>query len=375
MKNLDFLKEVLNCYLNAKILPKTDFYFLIGKYPYLGKPTQDFCPKLAISDFDGVFNRKDSPDLYMEIFKNMAKENPKIRKNFEKILKIDKKIRTPEDVEIAEKEFSKIFKKCKLKKEEFENACEEVAKEFLKFSLVRGAKSCVYRLQKELGYVFSIISGSPRKALEKIGKEIGISTEYIYGTEYFFDKKGNFLKLKLVLGSRKNEKKEQLLQKNIQNKYGCCFIFEDEPILNAPYMKAGINPSIIIGKPQPLPFDIFAFCPQARENLEELVKEVYKFEYGWVSIHSLEEWELKRIIELSNKIKKIDLSVPKNKREFCKILIEIVELKEKYKLISSPSLFKNLIFDLIQEEDQEKCKTLMKKIWKISVSRFPELNF
>lgn len=373
MKDLEFLKEALNRYLNAKVLPQTDFYFLIGNHPYLGRPKQGFLPKIAISDFDGVFNKKDSKDLYLQVFENLARENQRIRKSFGKILKIDEKIKTPEDVERAEKEFIKIFRKCKLKREEFKNSCEEAAKDFLKFSLVKGAKSCVYRLKEELGYVFSIISGSPKAALEKIGREIGVEEEYVYGSQYFFDERGNFLKLKLVLGTRKKEKKDIVLQKNVQTKYGCCFVFEDEPVLNAPYLKAGINPLIIVKNPQPLPFDVLSFCPEARENLEELVKEVYKFEYGWVTVHSLEEEEIKRILELSKKLKMY--FDQKQKREFCKILTEIIGIKEKHRLISSPSLLKGLILDLAREEKEEECKRLMEKIWESSASRIPELSF
>ncbi|MFQ6118732.1 MAG: hypothetical protein ACE5KE_02470, partial [Methanosarcinales archaeon] len=108
---------------------------------------------------------------------------------------------------------------------------------------------------------------------------------------------------------------------------------------------------------------------------EELIKEVYKFEYGWVSVHSLKEEELKNIIELSKRFRSLTSSDLKFKEEFCKTLIEILEIKEKYRLISGASWLKKLITNLIATKDQEESKKIMGKIWRFSISNLPELYF
>lgn len=376
MQGTEFYKKILNSYLNVKIIPRTDFSFLIENYPYLGIPKREkFCMKAGMLDCDGVLNRKDAQELYKDVFDELAKRNSLIRRDFDKLLKIDEKIQKPEDVSIAKEKFSSFFRTHKLKKEEFDSACEEVAENFVKYSLIKGARRCVYRLEKELGYLLAVISGCPRKALERVTESMGIKSENIYATEYFFNKEGEFESLNLILGFEKPKEKDSFLKKNVQTRYGCCFVFEDDPILSAPYMKTGINPSILIGKYlKSLPFDVVTCCPEARDNLEELIKEVYKFEYGWVSIHSLENEELKNIIELSKRFRSLDPSDLKNKEKFCKILIEILEIKEKYRLISSPSWLKKLITNLIITKDQEESKKLMGKIWKFSLSNFPELH-
>lgn len=371
MKDFEFYKKVLNSYLNASSVPRIDFSFLIEGYPYLEVPKREnFCKKAAILDCDGVLNRRDAQELYKDFFYLLFKED------FEKVLKIDERIKRPEDVPRGEKELSIFFKSHKLKKEEIDLACEEATRNFIKFSLVKGAKRFVYRLQNELGYEVALISGCYKKAVEKVAEEIGIKRENVYATEYFYDETGEFKSMRLVIGSRKLEGKNLFLKKNIQTSYGCCFVFEDEYELNAPYMKAGINPSIIVGKRvKELPFDVYAFCPEARDNLEELIKKVYAFEYGWVSIHLLGREGIEDLLGLCKKIRSLDLSNTKAKEEFCRNLLKIVNLKERYRLISGSSWLKELILDLIMTKDEIENKELKRKIWNFSCSNIPELSF
>lgn len=365
------MKEILNSYLNANSVPRIDFSFLIEGYPYLEVPKRErFCKKAAILDCDGVLNRRDAQELYKDVFYLLFKED------FENILKIDERIKKPEDVPRGEKELSNFFKSYKIRKEKIDLACEEAAENFIKFSLVKGAKRFVYRLEKELGYEVALISGCFKKAVERVAEEIGIKRENVYATEYFCDETGEFKDMRLVLGSRKLERKNFFLKKNIQTSYGCCFVVEDEYELNAPYMKAGINPSIIVGKRvKSLPFDVYTFCPEARDNLEELIKKVYGFEYGWVSIHLLGREGVEDLLDFCKEIRSLNLSNTEIKEDFCRALLKIVDLKERYRLIPSSSWLKELILDLIITKDEIKSKELIKKIWNLSCSNIPELNF
>lgn len=300
-----FLKGLFDLYLNTKFIPLSYHLFISGHLSYLGYlPGQKIFPKAAIFDFDGVFEFPGNMPLYLLFPNKLAEENQKVRRKLPELEKYFEKMGKSGDVVWVEEKISKIYRECDLSPSNIKTATDDVVKEF---RFAKKSREFISRIKNEMGYLPGIISGAPQLPLESLGEMLGIDKENVYGTEFHFDEKGKFEKISLRLRFRKLDAKATFLQKFVNNPHGCYFVFSDDPKLDEPLAKAGLNPSIFIGKFErnELPFDVCTTCPEARENMLNLIPKMYQFEMAYVASFYRGRREEEKILSLRDEI--IDL--------------------------------------------------------------------
>jgi len=297
-----FLKKFFDLHLNTKFIPLSYHLFIAGYHPYLGYfPSHEIFPKAAIFDFDGVFEFPESMPLYLLFPNKLAEENQKVRRKLPELEKSFEEMDKTGNVILVEEKTSKIYKECDISPSNIKAATDGVVKEF-KFA--KRSREFISRIKTEMGYLPGIISGAPQLSLESLGEMLGIDRENIYGTEFHFDEKGKFKKISLRLRFRKLDAKTTFLQKFVNNPHGCYFVFSDDPKLDEPLAKAGLNPSIFIGKfeKKELPFDVCTTCPEARENMLNLIPKMYQFEMAYVASFYRGRKEEEKILSLRDEI-------------------------------------------------------------------------
>lgn len=364
-----FNKNLLNFYLNVKSTPKTDWRFILGQYSFLGY-SPDTVPKLAVFDFDGILEKQEADELYKLVLSKMIKINGRIQKRANDLVKWIGVLQTPEGYKIAKDKIVGIFKECKLTKSEYDEANEEAAKEFIKESLVNGAKNCIERLKHEMGYLPTIISAGFKQAEIKVCEYLGILKENVTATQFLFDD-DKFYEIDFVLGSRRTEAKNDILKRRLGRKYGCYFIFDNDPILNASTLKSGLNPAIIIGdylreELVQLNFDVFTCCPEARDNLLNIIPSMDRFEYGWIIANILPKKIIDKSFNLSAKQRELFnqlefLDVAKSefsslRDKFVSLSLQILDIKEKFHLITEKTEIRNELLELITVKKNVKKK-------------------
>ncbi len=355
-----YYKNLLNFYLNVKSRPKTDWRFIFGQHPYLGY-SSDTIPKLAIFDFDGIFEKQDKDELYKLVLSKMVKTNRKLQNRVNDLVKWIKILQTPEGYKPAKDKIVEIFKSCNLTRSEYDESNDEAAKEFIKNSLVNGAKTCIKRLKYKMGYLPAIISAGFRPAEIKVCEYLGISNTNVTATQFLFDG-DEFYGIDFVLGSRRMDAKSNLLKRKLGSRYGCYFIFDNDPVLNASILKSGLNPSVIIGdypreQLMQLDFDVFTCCPEARDNLLNIIPSMNRFEYGWTVANILPKKIINKFFSLSTKQRKLfnqleALDVAKSefsslRDRLVSLSLQILNIKEKFHLITEESEIRDDLWRLL----------------------------
>ena len=374
---------MLDFYLNTPFLPNTDYSIRLGKHSYLGLIEGSYMKGL-VSDFDGVYNRPGSLELYKLVTEKLAEKNKIIGKRMTHIEGLFKKLRSPSKVPYVEEEIGKTFTSCGLKRGEYKEANEEAAEEFLKHSLTRGAKEYISRTKSEMGYLSAVVSGCYKTALTIVCESIGIPERHVYGTDIGFY--GDAVSAHLMLGNRKVKARDTFLtakngflEGTIGTRYGCYFVIDDDPILDAPLLKTGLNPSIIVGdfKRAELPFDVTTTCVESRENMLNLIPPMYRFEYGFVATFLSDlpaQHQINNLsCDLGDYIKdRSDFEHVKD--DFIKKTLKILDIKEGQRLIYDASYIRNTVGRLLVEDDKETTYKIANGIFDYFKSYIPEIS-
>jgi phosphoserine phosphatase len=381
-----YYKNLLNFYLNVKINPKVDWSFLLGQYPYLGYlGGETVALKIAAFDVDGVLEKEGSDEFSNIALYKLAKENTKILKRMPEIAKYVKILQTMDGIDIGKRELSRIFRDCNLRESEYQNACEEAVKEFVKHSLISGAKTCIKRLRKKMGYESALLSAAPHEYLELLAEYLGIPKENVVGTRFPFYNGMLRGDIDFLVGKRRLEGKNILLERKVSTKHGCYFIFDNDPNLNAPTLKSGLNPSILVGDfPREellkLDFDVFSCCPEARENLTNIINPINRFEYGWVVANAIPKEAISKAFRLSYNQRRLfdQLEIMDVAREeysslrdqFVSVSLQILNLKDEFKLIAEDSEIRDDLWRLIIAKGN--AKDQIKSIFEFFKTNVPE---
>jgi len=289
----EYAKRMLDFFLNTSFSPATDYTAIIGGRPYMGT-AGGTALKGMLSDFDGVYERKDADPLYVQVTEELGKENTVLGKNIGDVWASLKRLRTPADVTAVEDAIGGTFTYCGLTYDQYIEANRRAAEKFIRDSLVKGAKAYTTKLSEDMGYASAVVSGCYKPALCMVCGHLGIPKRHVYATEVGFH--GRSVSVNLMIGERKYESRESflssknsILRDGIGTERGCYFLINDNPsALEHPFMKAGLNPALITGSytREELPFDVSTPCPEAREDLTKLIAPMYRFEYAWVAVNT-----------------------------------------------------------------------------------------
>lgn len=289
----EYARRMLDFFLNSGFSPATEYTAIIGGRPYMGV-ANGYALKEVLSDFDGVFERKDAKPLYIQVTDEFGEANSVLGDNIGDVWTSLKHLRTPADVASVEDSIGRTFTYCGLTYDQYMEANRKVADRFIRDSLVKGAKAYIKKLFDDMGYSPAIVSGCYKPALDIVCSHLGIPKRHVYATELGFH--GSSVSVSLMIGERKYGSRESflnskssILSKDVGTERGCYFLINDNPsVLEEPFMKAGMNPALITGsyRRNELPFDVSAPCPEAREDLTKLIAPMYRFEYGWVAVNT-----------------------------------------------------------------------------------------
>lgn len=362
--NYELRKRVRNLHLNADFIPFSYSLFISGKHSYLGYiPNLGLYPRAAVFDFDGVFEYPETIPGYKLFIIKACEENRKLELRINDIdSSIDEMVMTG-NIIVGEARLSQIYRESELTEEQCKNAVIETVKEF-KFA--KNSGKLISRIKYNFGCLPAIISGSPQMVLEPLGRIIGFDPENIYGTPFVFDKFGRFVGMFLRLRVRKVDAQDIFLQKFVNNMYGCRYFFSDDFVSDAPIAKFGLNPSIFASKTdgKQLPFDVAVCCPEARDNMLNLILRMNRFDFGYVVSES-------RTLEEENKISNLALDVQdmakeisslkgidfrSRKKSFIKSSVELFKMGERF--IDKKHYIKERILRLSFSYDENESKEL-----------------
>lgn len=379
-------RALLNFYSNADFSAQTDFFLNLGENPFLGyDPSKVRYKKAGISDVDGVFNAKDANPLYKNFLLEMCKENSKVKQELPKIIKYLKVLQTPGKEKEGELLISKEFRECNIKEDQVNNACREAAKNFIRYSLISGARDFIRKIDEELGYTPGLLSASPKLSLDILAEYLGIPSSNVYATRFRF-KNGKFYTIDFMLGMRRLNAKNNFLKNRVDTKYGCYFIVDDDPLLNLCTLKSGLNPTIIVGDfPKKLPFDVSILCMEARDNLLNLVKPILRYEYAWIVYHLMDDKTIYKSFTLASEQKKLFNELMKSysepelkdlrnqlKIKFAKKSIQILNIKSKFGLITRENYIRDQIATVLLEMDESREKEVAEEVFKYFKNYIPE---
>jgi len=295
--------------LNSGVTPATDYYVVIDGRSYMGRAKGSYA-KGAASDFDGVFEKQGANPLYKSVIEAIGENNKEVGRRNNEVWACLKRLRTPADVPAVEAEIGNIYTECGLTQKQYIDSNYDAAENFIKHDLVKGAKSCIRRLDDEMGYPLVVVSAGFKPSLDRICGYLGIPEERVYGTTIGFY--GDNVRPRLMLGERKPEAKGDAMERMVGVRNGCCIVIDDNPSeVEHPFIKAGLNPSIITGeyKREMLPFDVTAPCPEAREDLTKLIPLIYSYEYGWAAVHTTDVQTEREIIRTASEINELRVSL------------------------------------------------------------------
>jgi hypothetical protein len=362
-----FQQKVLNLYLNADFIPFSYNLFISGQHSYLGNLfNAGLHPKAAVFDFDGVFEFPDTLPLYRLFIEKLFKENNSLSLRSKDIELCINQMEETGDIPTGEQKLVKIYIECGVTKNQCENAKKETVKEF---RFARNSGKFIDKIKFELGYLPAIISGSPQMVLEPLGEILGIYKNNIYGSVFRFDGE-RLVGIFLRLNSRKVDAQDILLQKFVNNMYGCRFFYSDDFVADASVAKLGLNPSIFVSKlgREELPFDVAVCCPEARENMLNLIPRMYAFEAGYVTTNSRNLEEERGVSELAIRVQELAKEAVElknadfytRKKSFINNSIKLYTANKRFMV--KGEYMKEKILNLMASKDEEENKELIAKI-------------
>lgn len=298
----EYERRMLDFFLNSGFTPETDYHVVIDGRSFMGR-LEGSAAKVVAFDFDGVVEKQGANPLYESVRKELGVKNKEVGRRNNEIWSCLGRLKTPADVPAVEHEIGSIYTECGLTHQQYIDANNDAAKEFIKHDIVKGARACMRRLDDEMGYTPVVISGCYKPALDVVCEYLEIPSKRVYGTTLDFF--GNNVKARMMIGHRKPEAKGDAMERAIGTRHGCCLVVDDNPSpINEPFIKAGINPSIITGdfRRDTLPFDVTVPCPEARDDLTKLIAPIYRYEYGWAAVNTTDAVTENKIIKAACEI-------------------------------------------------------------------------
>jgi hypothetical protein len=369
---------MLDFSLNSGFSPANDYYVVIDGRSYMGR-LEGSAAKVVVFDFDGVVEKRGANPLYESVRKELGVKNKEVGRRNNEIWSCLGRLKTPADVPAVEDEIGSIYTECGLTYQQYIDANNDAAKEFIKHDIVKGAKACIRRLDDEMGYTPVVISGCYKPALDVVCDHLGILQKRVYGTTLDFY--GNTVRPRLMLGDRKPEAKGDVMERTVGTRHGCCVVINDNPSpLEDPVIKAGINPSIITGdfKRSELPFDVTVPCPEAREDLTRLIPPIYRYEYGWVVTRTTDVLTEHEAIGTASAVRAglTDTTGVDSDRVRFRIASEanrLLELKEKSGLVRNVDAARNMLARFLVSEGADS-KVLAGEILDYFYKHMPEMR-
>ena len=371
----EYARRMLDFFLNSRFSPANDYYVVIDGRSYMGR-LEGSAAKVVVFDFDGVVEKQGANPLYESVRKELGVKNKEVGRRNNEIWSCLGRLKTPADVPAVEDEIGGIYTECGLTHQQYIDANNDAAKEFIKHDLVKGAKTCIRRLDSEMGYTPVVISGCFKPALDVVCDHLGIPQKHVYGTTLDFY--GNKVRPRLMLGDRKPKAKGDVLEHTVGTRHGCCFVIDNNPSpIEDPFIKAGINPSIIVGdfKRHELPFDVTVPCPEAREDLTRLIPPMYRYEYGWVATRTTDAVTEHEIISAASEITKslADARSVLDRSRLVSKADRIISLKERRGLVRNADAARRMFGRFLVSGDEDR-KILAGKLLEYFDTYVPEMR-
>lgn len=361
------LVALFNFYLKTLFNPRSDFYFVREGYSFLGRDLSNVSKWKALGlDVDGVLNRKKTPSLSQIILNDIANEYGK-QKSLSEVIKYVKLLQTPDGMKIGEKKLSEIYtKEYDLDEETFNKVCYDSVKDFIKSNLITGALDFIKK-STEMGYYIILLSAAPRIALKFLVEELSLPIENFTGSYFPFINGKLRGHINFLVGNRRVQAKNEYLEKKIDTRYGCYVIIDDNPTLNAPTLKSGLNPAILVEnfsniELEKLDLDVYTCCPEARENLLYLLNPISKFEHAVIKWTVMGRNTIQNCFRLSMEQKEIykkvftrsDSKPDLNslKYDFAHSALKIININGKFRLIKEESEIRRQIWELLFTADR-----------------------
>ena len=249
----DYEKLMFGLYVNKNITytPHMDNSFIRGNFSYGGYSTSTF-KKAFTSDIDGTAT-KDKTLTYWWI-DGLTQANKLIRIIGEKLHEYMEKIpflEDSDDVKQTVKSFSDELFRCNIHYDEFREASIYAAENVVRHSLVPSYDRLVKELERHMGYIVSLSSGSPLECCTALAQRLNITPGYaserfgvqdsrIFGSLYKFDPDTKRFTGEIVSGLDNKVK----MMRNIHRATGCkddlSVLLDDNP-KSAPASVAGMT--------------------------------------------------------------------------------------------------------------------------------------
>lgn len=349
--------------LLTQLYLQTDFKvpysaFQIGDFVFLGsmKQGRKLRRKKFVTDFDGVFEAEGTQPLYKLFFKYLAEKNPAIDTNV-----IDDYIRSIFSGKPVKEVFGEMrdyLKSKDFRRSQYYRACELAANNWQ-------PNSEAWRTLKEIremGYDLTIISGSPKHALELAANKIGFEDYEIIGSRYEFDNSGRLIEIYPMLGEEKLKQKRRIVGNEPQ-------VAITDDIDTDYFITSGAELAIIVADKDSSisqnERDVYLFDKQIRKKFGSVIDYIRKFEYSFARAYKTSESSETMLLLYIQRLKKTQ-----NKKEFIGFLkmlrTELAEF-DPFSLMEEQTVITKYEF----EQDTEKEKKLNEEIFS-TLEKVPE---
>jgi len=272
-------------------------------------------PKIFIVyDLDKTLTAEDSNTVYQEYNNHLCSLNPRIyRERFSLEKCIEEIDKSPADFSEPQTRYWNILKRCKLKKEQHEEACLRTAKS-------KNIKIVPYAFQAfleqtKIGCELGINTGSPRDVAALVSKEkIGIPKAKIAGSELIFDQDGYFKEGILNLGKNKVISMSNFFLQPENCYCDCSFILSER---SAMYVtddlefdkhiaaKVGLEGGVVlyVGKKEYERKEFIISAPEIRKDLRRINPYVQLYRRAKLFATLVEPENANEIVKILKKIK------------------------------------------------------------------------
>jgi len=379
----DYEKLMFDLYVNKNITysPNMDNIFIRGNFSYGGYSTSTF-KKVFTSDIDGTAT-KDKTLTYWWI-DGLTQANKLIRRIGEKLHEYMEKIpflENPDDVKQSVKAFSDDLVRCNIHYDEFKEASKYAAENVVRHSLVPSYDRLVKELERHMGYIVSLSSGSPLECCVALAQRLnitpgfahekfGVQDSRIFGSLYRFDPDTKRFTGEIVSGLDNKVK----MMKNIHRATGCeddlSVLLDDNP-RSAPASVAGMTIWAVdhywlkklFG--QKFPGKLKVICPEARNDMNIVISLMKKFDRYKTAVYIMTPEAELELCNLSVRFKQSYENALKSKEDFIvhkRIFLDSArEIETLYEpIVTERSLnVSGTITELESSKDMERDKTLM----------------
>jgi phosphoserine phosphatase len=286
--------------------------------------------KKFVTDFDGVFEAEGTLPLYRLFFIHLAEENRKVEGDNGIVLnEIDAFIQTLYEGVSYKDVFSNIrnyLKKKNLQKYQYDEACRLAAEEW------KPSEEALQTVKEmnEMGYSFTVISGSSQDALVKAAAKVGFGEYEVIGTKYEFDSLGRLVEIYPMLGDSKLKIKREIVGRKLKTKREIVgkwhHVSVTDDMQTDYFLTYGADFSIVIADrdekilrtEKELLTQLYVYDKSIRRNFSYLLNYMMKFEYGFLRLVLTTEATERNIVRFAQETKNA-----KTKQEFLDNLINL----------------------------------------------------